>query len=52
MFNANFLNKIQLKIKKNILLDRTQFNTFLALNRTNFTIHKKKWMAPMLEENG
>jgi hypothetical protein len=44
MFNANFLNKIQLKIKKIILLDRTQFNTFLALNRISFTIHRKKWM--------
>jgi len=38
------LNKTQLKIKKIILLDQTQFNTFLVLNQTNFIIHRRKWM--------
>jgi hypothetical protein len=37
MFNTNFSNKTQLKIKNNffILLDRIQFNAFLTLNRTD-----------------
>jgi len=37
MFNITFSNKTQLKIKNVffILLDRTQFNAFLALNRTD-----------------
>jgi len=36
MFNTSFSNKTQLKIKNNffILLGRTRFNTFLALDRT------------------
>jgi hypothetical protein len=36
MFNTIFLNKTQLKIKNIffILLDRTRFNIFLALNWT------------------
>jgi len=36
MFNISFSNKTQLKIKNIffILLDRTRFNAFLALNRT------------------
>jgi len=36
MFNTSFSNKTQLKIKNIffILLDRTRFNAFLALNRT------------------
>jgi len=39
MFNTSFSNKTQLKIKNIffILLDRTRFNTFLALNRTDPT---------------
>jgi hypothetical protein len=37
MFNTSFSNKTQLKIKNIffILLDRTRFNVFLALNRTD-----------------
>ena len=31
------------------MLDRTQFNTFLVLNQTSLTIHRKKWM--LFEEN-
>ena len=36
MFNTSFSNKTQLKIKNIffILLDRTRFNVFVALNRT------------------
>jgi hypothetical protein len=39
MFNTIFFNKTQLKIKNIffILLDRTRFNIFLALNRTGPT---------------
>ena len=39
MFNTSFSNKIQLKIKNIffILLDQTQFNAFLALNRISTT---------------
>jgi hypothetical protein len=37
MFNTSFSNKTQLKIYIFILLGRTWFNAFLALNRTDLT---------------